>query len=154
MPEGRDDVMKAVLDTNVWLDWLVFADAGVAPIAREAARGALLVLGSDDTRAEWLDVIARPCFALDAPARAAAATSYDRLVRGCARPPACALSCRDRDDQKFLDLAIAEGAHWLVTKDKALLALARRAARSHALSIVRPDAAPLRAALARAAANL
>jgi predicted nucleic acid-binding protein len=146
--------MKVVLDTNVWLDWLVFADPGVAPIAREAGRGALHVLGSDDTRAEWLDVIARPCFALDTPAREAAAATYDRLVCGCARPPASALSCRDRDDQKFLDLAIAEGAQWLVTKDKALLALARRAARLHALSIVRPDAEPLRAALARVDANL
>jgi len=146
--------MKAVLDTNVWLDWLVFADPGVAPIVRGVERGTLVLLGSDDTRAEWLAVIARPQFGLDAHARAEAAAVYDRVVRRSARAPACALPCRDRDDQKFLDLAIAEGAGWLVTRDKALLALARRAARSHALAIVRPDATSLRAALKTAAANL
>ncbi len=146
--------MKAVLDTNVWLDWLVFADAGVAPIVHGVERGALVVLGSEETRAEWLDVIARPQFGLDARAQAAAAAAYDRVVRQSARAPSCALACRDRDDQKFVDLAIAERAGWLVTRDKALLALARRAARSHALAIVRPDAASLRAALAQAAANL
>jgi len=146
--------MKAVLDTNVWLDWLVFAEPTVAPIARGVRSGTLTVLGSDETRAEWLDVIARPTFGLDEHSCAAAAASWDRWVRRCARAPACALACRDRDDQKFIDLAVAERATWLVTRDKAVLALARHAARAHALSIVRPDAAPLLAALAATEANL
>ncbi len=146
--------MKAVLDTNVWLDWLVFAEPTVAPIARGVQSGVLTALGSDETRAEWLDVIARPIFGLDEPSRAAAAASWDRWVQRCARAPACVLACRDRDDQKFVDLAVAEHATWLVTRDKALLALARHAARAHALSIVRPDAAPLQAALSAAGANL
>lgn len=154
MGEGADDVMKAVLDTNVWLDWLVFDDAGVGPIVRGVERGALVVLGSDETRDEWLDVISRPQFGLDERARAEAATAYDRLIRRRARAPSCGLVCRDRDDQKFIDLAVAERARWLVTKDKALLALARHAARSHALAIVRPDATALHEALASAAANL
>ncbi len=144
--------MNAVLDTNVWLDWLVFADASVAPIARGIERGTLIVLGSDETRNEWLDVIARPQFGLDARALDEVASAYDRWVVRRARAPACALLCRDRDDQKFLDLAVAEHAGWLVTRDKALLALARHAARAHALVIVRPDAVPLQTALA--AANL
>ncbi|GMV02153.1 MAG: PIN domain-containing protein [Burkholderiaceae bacterium] len=139
--------MKAVLDTNVWLDWLVFAEPTVAPIARSVESGALTPLGSDETRAEWLDVIARPVFRLDDAARAAARAAWDRWVRRCARAPACTLACRDRDDQKFVDLAVAERAAWLVTRDKALLALARRADRAHALSIVRPEAAALQVAL-------
>lgn len=49
---------------------------------------------------------------------------------------------------------MAERATWLVTRDKALLALARQAARAHALSIVRPDAAALLAALSTHEANL
>lgn len=36
--------------------------------------------------------------------------------------------CRDPDDQKLLDLAVSARAAALVTKDGALLALARRAA--------------------------
>ncbi len=146
--------MKAVLDTNVWLDWLVFAEPAVAPIARGIETGALTVLGSDEIRAEWLDVIARPTFGLGERARAAASAAWDRWVHRCARAPCCALACRDRDDQKFVDLAVAERATWLVTRDKALLALARQAARAHALSIVRPDAAALLAALSTHEANL
>ena len=146
--------MKAVLDTNVWLDWLVFGDPGVTAIVRGVERGALLVLGTDETRAEWLDVIARPLFGLGSRARAAAAAAYDRWVQPCERAPTCALACRDRDDQKFIDLAVAGQVRWLVTRDKALLALARHAARSHTLSIVRPDATPLRDALSDDAANL
>lgn len=154
MCEGRDDVMKALLDTNVWLDWLVFDDPGVVSIARAVESGALLALGSEDTRAEWLDVIARPQFDLDRRALAEAVAAYDRFAQCRPRAPACALACRDRDDQKFVDLAVAERANWLITKDRALLALARRAARDWRLSIVRPDAEPLRAALSTAAANL
>ncbi len=142
--------MKAVLDTNVWLAWLVFDDPRVAPIARDIERGALSVIGSDATRAEWLDVVARPLFRLDARARADAASRYDRWARRCPPAPGCALACRDPDDQKFLDLAVAERAGWLLTRDKALLALARRAAREHALAIVPPEAPALRAALAGA----
>jgi predicted nucleic acid-binding protein len=36
-------------------------------------------------------------------------------------------ACRDRDDQKFLEAALAAGAGFLVTRDRALLGLARRA---------------------------
>ena len=36
-----------------------------------------------------------------------------------------ALRCADPDDQPFIDLALAAGANWLLTRDKALLALAR-----------------------------
>jgi predicted nucleic acid-binding protein len=34
--------------------------------------------------------------------------------------------CRDADDQKFLELAAAAGARYLVSKDQALLELAPR----------------------------
>jgi putative PIN family toxin of toxin-antitoxin system len=37
--------------------------------------------------------------------------------------------CRDPDDQKFLEAALAAGASLLVTKDRALLELARRRSR-------------------------
>jgi predicted nucleic acid-binding protein len=43
-------------------------------------------------------------------------------------PPVHTLRCTDVDDQKFIDLAIATSARWLVTRDRALLKRARRAA--------------------------
>ena len=36
--------------------------------------------------------------------------------------------CTDADDQKFIDLAIEHRARWLVSRDRAVLKLARRAA--------------------------
>ena len=48
-------------------------------------------------------------------------------------------ACRDRDDQKFLDLAVTAGASWLFTKDRALLKIAGRA-RPAGLRIAAPAA--------------
>jgi len=46
--------------------------------------------------------------------------------------------CRDRDDQKFLELAHASKADWLVSKDRAVLKLARRTARDFGIRIAQP----------------
>ena len=52
---------------------------------------------------------------------------YTRLVRMVPDGEAPPLPrCKDRDDQKFLELAARCGAHLLVTKDKALLRLRGR----------------------------
>jgi predicted nucleic acid-binding protein len=53
-------------------------------------------------------------------------------------PPACGLECRDPDDQTFIDLAVAAGARWLVTRDRALLELAREAQCRHAIAVLTP----------------
>jgi predicted nucleic acid-binding protein len=118
----------AVLDTNVVLDWLVFNDPGVAAVAAAIASGSLRWIASARMRAELAHVAARPPLA----ARGAAA---DRLLEAverhagapCSEPAPCRLVCTDADDQVFIDLALAHGARWLLTRDKALLKLARKA---------------------------
>jgi putative PIN family toxin of toxin-antitoxin system len=47
-------------------------------------------------------------------------------------------ACKDRDDQKFLELAHAAQADWLVSKDRAVLKLARRIARDFGFRIALP----------------
>ena len=49
--------------------------------------------------------------------------------------------CKDRDDQKFLELARDAGADWLVTADKALLRLARGGRLRGLFRILTPEAA-------------
>jgi predicted nucleic acid-binding protein len=64
--------------------------------------------------------------------------AFDRYAR--LLPPPVAeplLRCTDPDDQVFLDLSRAHHARWLVTRDRALLTLARRAAQV-GLAIVAP----------------
>ena len=46
--------------------------------------------------------------------------------------------CKDRDDQKFLELAHAARADWLVSKDRAVLKLAKRIARDFGFQIAQP----------------
>ena len=47
--------------------------------------------------------------------------------------------CADPDDQKFLQLALASGARWLVSRDGDVLALGRRTRRDGLFEIVSPQ---------------
>jgi len=47
--------------------------------------------------------------------------------------------CTDKDDQKFLELARDASADILITKDKALLKLARRTAKAGMFQIMLPE---------------
>ena len=92
------------------------------------------------TEAELAEVLHRPQFATRLPEPLLALEQYDRLVSQSPEPPPCGLVCRDPDDQVFIDLAATRGAGWLVTKDKALLALAKAARRRFGLRILVPAA--------------
>lgn len=141
--------MKAVIDTNVWLDWLAFEDPATAPLRRAAADGRMIALAPGRARAELADVLARePVVAQVAAARrrrglpaldaCAALSAFDAVARIAEPGMSCDLVSTDPDDQVFVDLAVAAGAHWLFTKDRALLRLARAARRRHGLRIVPP----------------
>lgn len=133
---GGGGALRLVLDTNVVLDCVVFDDpAARALVARLDARDAV-ALTRGDCIDELVRVLGYPQFALDAAARArayerfAAWTEPAEMRRGELLPLP---RCRDRDDQKFLELARDGAAAYLVTKDKALLALARRVRASFAI---------------------
>ena len=154
--------LRLVLDTNVWLDWLVFDDAEVAPLKVAVAAGHAEILIDAACESELASVLAYRLRkkVLTACAQAACMAecrrvahmleSADALPRPNATPsPADALPvCRDADDQKFLELARDCGADFLVTKDLMLLELARRKIRRAPFGIVTP--AQLSAALAAA----
>jgi putative PIN family toxin of toxin-antitoxin system len=141
--------LRLVLDTNVWLDWLVFADASVAPIKSAVTSMQAEIFIDEACAAELAAVLAYPLRKeiLDPEARAALLTECQRIVCPHPDPPPLreggnALDrlpvCRDPDDQKFLELAIACRADFLVTKDLMLLELARRKVRRTPFRIVTP----------------
>lgn len=145
----------AVLDTNVALDWLLFADPAVAPLASAIETGRIGWLACAYMRDEFRRVLHYPALErwIRTPDHAAEALArFDRHARLLSDPVAdrtsgptptgsstAPLVCSDPDDQVFLDLSRAHDARWLVTRDRALLGLARRAA-PLGLAIVTPAA--------------
>ena len=123
--------MRLVLDTNVWLDWLVFGDAEVAPLRAAVEQGRARVFIDAACEAELARVLAYPLgrSRLDAAAQSACLAECRRIAeRGeqAARQAGPLPVCRDPGDQKFLELARDCGADLLLTKDSALLELGRR----------------------------
>ena len=128
-----DAPLRLVLDTQVWIDWLVFDDTSTWPLRTALKDGRAQVLLDHACRAELVRVLGYPLGKrrLDADEQQAiAARAFELAVRvpdDAPREAAAGLPrCSDPDDQKFLELAAAAGADVLVTRDKALLVLARR----------------------------
>jgi putative PIN family toxin of toxin-antitoxin system len=123
--------LRLVLDTNVWLDWLVFDDSGLAMLKSAVSTGQAEIIIDAACEAELFRVLEYPLqkWTLDSAGRARCLAQYRRLARpveihGFPELPRCA----DADDQKFLELAAGAAANWLLTKDHALLALNRHRA--------------------------
>jgi putative PIN family toxin of toxin-antitoxin system len=123
--------VKLVLDTNIVLDLFVFRDERVAPLHEQLTRKEVAWLATSVMRDELAAVLGYA--QIDARLRAAAllpgqvldAFDAHAIVVGVA--PAAQVICRDCDDQKFIDLAVAHGAR-LISKDKQVLALRRKLA--------------------------
>jgi predicted nucleic acid-binding protein len=119
----------AVLDTNAVLDWLVFRDPSTAALGAAIESGALVWRATPAMRREFDQVLPRESLARWRPDAAAAARAWDRLAHvDDAEPPSSRLRCTDPDDQVFIDLALHHACTWLISRDLALLRLARRAA--------------------------
>ncbi len=134
------DKPLAVIDTQVLLDWLVFADARVARWVAAVEGGEVGWIACPAMRREFERMVTHPRFAPWEPQSERALATFDRWALMQADPAAStpALRCRDVDDQVFIDLALEHHARWLLTRDKALLVLARRS-RARGLEILAPQ---------------
>jgi putative PIN family toxin of toxin-antitoxin system len=130
----------AVIDTNVLLDWLVFRNPACAPLQAALDGGRLCWLASPAMRDEMLHVLQRGLgarWAVDDAALHAAWARYATIV--AAPVPSLAIPrCSDPDDQKFVELALGSGARWLLSRDKALLKLARQL-RPRGVDVLTPE---------------
>lgn len=139
--------MKLVLDTNVWLDWLLFDDPSVAMLKAAVAEGRAEIFIDAAGEAELARVLAYDLGkrSIDAEKQAACLAECRRIAKrlqGVAALDAAALPrCADPADQVFLEAAAAARADYLVTKDRELLDLARR---KLGFQIVRPSSLNLR----------
>ena len=129
------DITTAVIDTNVLFDWLVFVDPRLDPLRQALSNGRLRWI----TCARMLDEFAHVLGREPLSTRVVDREQVDRQIQTHARlvehrhepiPPGwprLTPRCSDPDDQIFIDLAIAQGAQLLLTRDRALLKLARKA---------------------------
>lgn len=120
-----------VLDTNVVLDWLVFRNPRCAPLVQAVESRQVRWLVTEPMRDELAHVLGRGVVDDWMPALDRLWESWHRLSETVAIPvigESLRLRCTDPDDQKFIDLALSS-AQWLISRDRAVLKLARRAER-------------------------
>lgn len=129
-PNDGTDAPRVVLDANVVLDWLLFDDPMGRQVGRAVMAGELRWVATPAMRDEHFDVIARPRLQGNAPDGAAHRRAwhshcevFDLRAAASGMTP---VPCADPDDQMFIDLALATGAAWLLSRDKAVLVLEPR----------------------------
>ena len=142
MPSVADAALPIiVLDTNVVLDWLVFRNPACAALGDALAARTLRWYASAAMSDELAHVLGRGVAKAWATDPVALWTQWERDCVEVATPtflaPAMRLRCTDADDQMFIDFSLAHGARWLLSRDRAVLKLARRA-RPFGLAIATP----------------
>ena len=122
---------RIVLDTNVVLDWLYFRDPRCAALANAVAAGHVQWIASAPMRDEMEHVLGRGSLSTRWPTGGASVREgWQRWAMMVEAPPIATPSgmrCTDSDDQKFIDLALGARAVALLSADRAVLRLARRA---------------------------
>lgn len=134
---------RIVIDTNVCLDLFLFRDPCWSGLLQALQEGRLQAVTRSDCRQEWLYVLDYPQWRIPPEARPDIAARFDATItclpaEECPPLPFLLPLCKDRDDQKFLEIARDASAAVLLTKDKALLKLARRTAKHGLFRIAHP----------------
>lgn len=135
--------MRIVLDTNAVLDLLHWHNAELDPVARALAGGRARLLCDAACLRELRTVLRYPKFGLDETAAAALYAAYLALIEELPlpdQPDSTLPRCRDREDQKFFDLAVRGHATLLVSRDRAVLRLGRHRLCPPTLKVVAPPA--------------
>ena len=118
-----------VLDTNIVLDLFVFDDPAVAPLRAAIEARSMQWLATAAMREELARVLAYPQIVRSLTNRALEAqhvlARFDMLAELLPDAPKATVTCKDPDDQRFIDLAVAHGAR-LLSKDNAVLCMVRR----------------------------
>lgn len=120
-------MLRLVLDTNVVLDLYHWANTDAVPIMAALEAGQIECFADERTLDELQRVLTYPQLRMTPEMMIERYQRYRSLVQVVPAGEAPHLPrCKDKDDQKFLELAARCGANVLVSKDKALLKLRGR----------------------------
>ena len=121
-----------VLDTNIVLDLYVYEDPATVPLREALADAQTTWLATASMRDELARVLTYPQIGKRLISRDLAGAEvlarFDERACLVAAAPKAAYTCKDTDDQKFIDLAVAHRAT-LLSKDAEVLCMAKRLAR-------------------------
>jgi putative PIN family toxin of toxin-antitoxin system len=118
-----------VLDTNIVLDLFVFNDPATPPLRAALADKSVQWIATQAMRDElervltYPKIVARMAFYNVSAVQVL--TQFDEQVQSVDVAPKASVTCRDPDDQKFIDLAVAHQC-LLLSKDAAVLCMAKR----------------------------
>lgn len=132
---------RLILDTNVALSLFHYHEPALVPLEEALSTGPWQALHNRAILWEFLVVLTRPHFAV--PGVSPLATLAKRLQLGYygfegEALPTSPLFCKDAEDNKFLQLAWGCQAATLLTRDKDLLKIKKKA-RQQGLTIARPE---------------
>ena len=120
-------MLRLVLDTNVVLDLFHWGNTDAVPIMAALEAGLIECMADQRTLDELQRVLTYPQLKLTPAMISERYARYSSLVKVFPEGDAPPLPrCKDRDDQKFLELSARCSADVLVSKDKALLKLRGR----------------------------
>ena len=120
---------RVVLDTNIVLDAWVFDDPAARPLQRALASRKLQWIATQAMRNELERVLSypkiAPRMAYYRVNSAHVLAQFDGQALLVDTAIKASVTCRDPDDQKFIDLAVAHRA-LLLSKDRAVLCMKKR----------------------------
>ena len=137
--------MRLVLDTNTVLALWHYQDPALTPLRLAIQSDDWLCFARQDSLAEFERVLGYPQFKLTPQAQNDLYQAYSGCIQLCPSPspidplPYPLPQCKDRDDQKFLEISRDAQAHCLLTRDKLLLKLSRHKNIRERFKILRPE---------------
>lgn len=124
-----DQPIHIVLDTNIILDLFVFKDAATIALQAALQSGTHQWIATQPMRDELVRVLAYPQIVPRLASYQLTANDvlgqFDSFAKLKPVAPKATVTCKDADDQKFIDLAVINKS-LLLSKDNAVLCMTKR----------------------------
>jgi len=127
--QAKPGAQAWVIDTNIVLDLWLFEDPATIPLRAALQSGAISHLATASMRDELERVLTYPHLVKRMAKSSIQAQNilnrFDEYLLAAEPAVKAACTCKDPDDQKFIDLAVAHAVP-LLSKDNAILCMKKR----------------------------
>tara|TARA_A100001015_G_C15034634_1_gene735350 strand:+ start:1336 stop:1791 length:456 start_codon:yes stop_codon:yes gene_type:complete len=134
---------KIVLDTNVSLDLFIFKNKKLFKILDLLEKKIITSITCDRCRSEFIYVLNYKKLNLNFNEKISALNQFDKVnliyKNHISKNNLCLPLCNDSDDQKFIELTYNSNSSFLISKDKAILKLAKKKNIKNFFKIMSPE---------------